>query len=267
MNDAARRVLGNVLIQRAPRASSRYAPPIDVEPLLEGWESLAANTVLSMCTWPKRIHSAVDRLAEWLSGDVRPGVACLYLSHLEYPTMASISLDIRERLEALDVVVRFEDGDTRAYRRLRASVDYPGRLVLTVDDDIVPPPRAFESFLSARQHNPGCFVSWAGPFAIGNGTLFDPSVIDQRWLSDMEWAVDNAVDDLWTTMWLFYSGVHCVHWIAAKHDIDSVQYTDRTVTFGNPTLVRMKIKAMCDKYPAIISKARLFAHEHRYSMV
>lgn len=197
------------------------------------------HLVVSLTTWPKRIatvHKVIDNM---LLQSRRPDKVILYLAEDEFPNRKlpeplELRLKRDERFE-----VRFVDNLYSHKKYLHVFKDFPGSVIVLVDDDIVYPNTMLRELMVHYRRNPHavvCFRShtmvmaknrqfapyceWMKERKIinrvshlifpttGGGTLFPPNVLPPETF-DVQKIRTTALtaDDLWIKWHLMLNGV------------------------------------------------------------
>lgn len=161
------------------------------------------NIILAMTTYPKRMTYAIRSLAFWRK--YCPTLKmCLFLSLDEYPEkIKSIPIEVIDQLIKMKVLLIFRNGNEKAFKSYFAGLYFKNFWILQTDDDFYPSDKTFKQFLEFHNKYKNSFISWSvrNENIVGNGVLYNPSMLDKRYLSDMPLAVKYDLCDIWLTYW------------------------------------------------------------------
>lgn len=161
------------------------------------------DIILVMTTYPKRLSYALRSLAIWRK--YNPTLAMvLFLSLDEYPEkFKSIPIEIIDIMIKLKIKVVFRNGNEKAFKSYFAGLYFKNNWILQTDDDFYPSDITFKKFLEYHNKYKDAFISWSlrNNNIVGNGVLYNPSMLDERYLTEMPLAVKYDLCDIWLTYW------------------------------------------------------------------
>lgn len=92
--------------------------------------------IVSLTTFPKRIHHVHLAIESILRGEVKPDKIILWLSRNQFDGHESLPSSLRA-LEQRGLEIRFMEGDIRSYKKFVYAIEeYKNDLLVTADDDI-----------------------------------------------------------------------------------------------------------------------------------
>ncbi|MBQ3366881.1 MAG: hypothetical protein IJG43_09410 [Acidaminococcaceae bacterium] len=103
--------------------------------------------IVSMTSYPPRIHSAVLALKTIFKQTKLPDKVILWLAESEFPNkLADLPINLRRLITEKNLQVRWCEEDLKSHKKyFWAFKEYPDALIITVDDDVIYPPRLIES--------------------------------------------------------------------------------------------------------------------------
>lgn len=123
-----------------------------------------ANLLISLTSYPARIDGVVHVLRSLIAQTVRAEALVLCLSSDQFPGQESdLPRSIRKMVDRRDVQILWQVGDIRSYKKLLPTLDmYPGKTIITVDDDTFYPRNLIEDLMHTSSLFPGCIVGTRG---------------------------------------------------------------------------------------------------------
>ncbi len=248
-----RRLIRNVAAKRLPKFFSKVPANID-RPRRE-------DVVVSLTSFPARIGYVYLTIESMLRQTVLPGRIILWLSKDQFPAEETIP----ERLDKLQnevFEIRFVEGDIKSHKKYYYSFqEFPEKIVITVDDDIIYPPKLVEQLLAVSSSFPNCIVAnvarkmtysegllngysqWkeATPFdkidnvQIGiGGVLYPPHAMFEDCLKlELSQKLAPSVDDLWLNAMARLQGTSVVKTPNKKAFLPIVIPENQTLTSVN----------------------------------
>lgn len=103
--------------------------------------------IVSMTSYPPRIHSAVLALKTIYKQIKLPDKVILWLAESEFPNkLDDLPVNLRRLIAEKGLTIRWCEEDLKSHKKyFWAFKEYPDALVITVDDDVIYPPRLIES--------------------------------------------------------------------------------------------------------------------------
>ena len=103
--------------------------------------------IVSMTSYPPRIHSAVLALKTIFKQTKLPDKVILWLAESEFPNrLDDLPANLRRLITEKEITLRWCKDDLKSHKKyFWAFKEYPDALVITVDDDVVYPPKLIES--------------------------------------------------------------------------------------------------------------------------
>ena len=103
--------------------------------------------IVSMTSYPARIHSAVLALKTIYKQTKLPDKVILWLAESEFPNkLDDLPVNLRRLITEKGLLIRWCEEDLKSHKKyFWAFKEYPAALVITVDDDVVYPPRRIEN--------------------------------------------------------------------------------------------------------------------------
>lgn len=146
-----RRLVRNKATQRLPKYFAKH--PADIS------KTRCENIIVSFTSFPARIGYVYMTVESLLRQTVLPGKIILWLSKEQFPTETMVP----ERLKKLQneiFQIRYVEGDIRSHKKYYYSFqEFPEKIVITVDDDIIYPPKLVEQLLAVSSSFPNCIVA------------------------------------------------------------------------------------------------------------
>lgn len=200
---------------------------------------VAKDTVITLTSFPKRIGKLWLVIECLLRQTLRAERIVVYLSKEQFPSKDLLPQKLLAYEKRKTVGFVLVDGDMRSYKKFwYALTDFPGKRLITVDDDILYAPTLIEKLCSATRNNSDCVVaaycSWIGRddkgnilpytrwpkksikagekgfdvfFGSGGGALFPIGSLqgaNQPYYIIKE--ICPLADDIWLNAWIRYNG-------------------------------------------------------------
>lgn len=184
------------------------------------------NIIVSLTTFPARINDVWMTIECLLRQTYMPEKIILWLSKNQFPNKNALP-EALLKLENKIFEIRFVDGDIRSHKKyVYAFKEFPTKLVVTVDDDLIYSPNLIENLVKAHELYPndvlccyakkldwdeaGCikpYNCWPVTsdidcsqifFGSGGGTLFQPSNMYKDVLNiELSNKLTPLADDVW----------------------------------------------------------------------
>lgn len=248
-----RRLVRNKASQQLPKYFAKH--PADIS------KTRCENIIVSFTSFPARIDYVYMTVESLLRQTALPGKIILWLSKEQFPTEETIP----ERLKKLQnevFQIRYVEGDIRSHKKYYYSFqEFPEKIVITVDDDIIYPPQLVEQLLAVSSSFPNCIVAnvarkltykdgilnnysqWkaAAPFdkidnvQIGvGGVLYPPHTLFEDCLNlELSQKLAPSVDDLWLNAMARLQGTCVVKTSNKKSFLPIVIPENQTLTSVN----------------------------------
>lgn len=146
-----RRLIRNIATKRLPNSFLKKPANID-RPRNE-------NVVVSLTSFPARIGYVFLTIESLLRQTMLSGKIILWLSKDQFPTEDSVP----DRLRFLQnevFSIRYVEGDIRSHKKYYYSfLEYPEKTIITVDDDIIYPPKLVEELVGISKSFPKCIIA------------------------------------------------------------------------------------------------------------
>ena len=131
----------------------------------------ADSVIVSLTTFPARIGYVDLAIKSLLNQTVKPGKIILWLAKEQF-----LGVEIPPQLMALcscGLEIRFCEEDLLAHKKYYyAMQEFPDKLIVTYDDDIIYPEDSLEKLLKMHQRHPGAIICNRGrEIEIRNGTV------------------------------------------------------------------------------------------------
>jgi hypothetical protein len=121
----------------------------------------AGDVVVSVTSFPARIHLAAPTLLTLLRQSVRPRAVVLTLSRSQFGPL-QLPYDVA-RLADRGLTVRWVDEDLRSYKKVvPVALDHPDATVVTADDDTLYPRHWLRALLAGRATDPQAVLGHRG---------------------------------------------------------------------------------------------------------
>lgn len=103
--------------------------------------------IVSMTSYPPRIHSAVLALKTIFKQTLLPDKVILWLADSEFPNkLDDLPVNLRRLIAEKDLSIRWCEENLKSHKKyFWAFKEYPDALIITVDDDVIYPPKLIES--------------------------------------------------------------------------------------------------------------------------
>ena len=103
--------------------------------------------IVSMTSYPPRIHSAVLALKTLYKQTKLPDEVILWLAESEFPNkLDDLPVNLRRLIAEKGLSIRWCEEDLKSHKKyFWAFKEYPDALIITVDDDVIYPPKLIES--------------------------------------------------------------------------------------------------------------------------
>lgn len=196
------------------------------------------DIIVSLTSFPTRIDTVWMTICSLLQQTICPHKVILWLSNEQFPEMAGVPqslLDLQNDLFEIKLVPE----DIRSHKKYYyAFRDYPEKIIITADDDILYTPDMIERLMTEHNNNPSdvlcCFGvkmmyskegklkpynSWVVIpykqkdkdivfFGSGGGTLFPPKLIREEVLNKEKFLqLTPTADDVWLNAMVKSSGI------------------------------------------------------------
>lgn len=246
------------------------------------------SIVVSMTTFPVRNRAACYAIKSILLQSMQPGKIVVYLSQEQYQCLP---IEFNVLHEKFGINFCFVEGDLKSHKKyLYAFRDYPNKLIITVDDDLIYPENLIETLYAKYKENPNTIICFRGrkmakdkqgnmlPYSkwnineregveypsydimpsTGAGTLYFPGSVDDM-IYNTELIKENALtaDDIWVkTMSLkrktkvIKSHNRCRYLSAIKTKGDKKLY-DMNRQCGNDRVVERLVKIFPEAFELI----------------
>ena len=138
-----RRLIRNNATRRLPKYFAKH--PADIN------RTRQEDVVVSFTSFPARIGYVYMTVESLLRQTALPGRIILWLSKEQFPTEETVPEHLK-KLQNEVFQIRYVDGDIRSHKKYYYSFqEFPEKKVITVDDDMIYPPRLVEELLSVSQ--------------------------------------------------------------------------------------------------------------------
>ncbi len=146
-----RRLIRNVAAKRLPKFFSRE--PANINRLRR------EDVIVSLTSFPARIGYVYMTVESLLRQTSLPGKIILWLSKDQFSSEETVPERLRQ-LENEVFRIRYVDGDIKSHKKYYYTFkEFPEKTVITVDDDIIYPPKLVEQLLVTSDMFPGCVVA------------------------------------------------------------------------------------------------------------
>lgn len=177
--------------------------------------------ILVMTTYPERMQFAIRSLSLWK--EYTPSLKmALFLSKEEYPNgINSIPKNDYDKLLKLNVELIFRNGNEKAFKSYFAGLTFKNKWLLQTDDDYYPSKQSFRQFMDLHNKHKKSFICWSRlkNNIVGNGVLYNPSMLDKRYLDDMPLIVKFDLCDIWLSYWAKKSKINVVSGVGIEKNI------------------------------------------------
>lgn len=248
-----RRLIRNMATRQLPKYFAKH--PADMN------RPKREDVVVSLTSFPARIGYVYLTIESLLRQTVLPGRIILWLSKEQFPSEETVPKRLKE-LQNEVFQIRYVDGDIKSHKKYFYSFrEYPEKMVITVDDDIIYFPCLVEQLLDVAQRYPNCIVAnhakkltytdgalndykhWrlAKPFdtvdnvQIGvGGVLYPPNCLFADCLKlELSQKLAPSVDDLWLNAMARLQGTNIVRTDNKKEFLPIVIPENQTLTSTN----------------------------------
>ncbi len=224
------------------------------------------NCALVITSYPARLKFVPQVIEAWTHSIEQPEKKVLYLSLAQYPNRdKDIPRDCFCKLQELDVTIIYRKGDERNFKSYFAGEDFPGWWLLQVDDDYIPSDGSFDRFYNLHKKHPNAFISCLDiPVIMGNGILYNASMLDSRYITDMYKIVPLLLSDIWLSFWACVAQIEVIP-MNPKLDrvvIEEANLTNLGQEYGNNSYIKELSKLLINEYPKEYEIAKAFAGEN-----
>lgn len=159
-----RRMIRNSATKRLPVYFAKH--PADMN------KPVRENVIVSLTSFPARISYVYLTIESLLHQSVLPEKIILWLSKEQFVDENTVPERLRE-LQNKVFQIRYVEGDIRSHKKYYYSfMEFPGKTVITTDDDIVYPPLLIEQLLGVSKLFPQAIVAnIAHKLTYSNGLL------------------------------------------------------------------------------------------------
>lgn len=212
-----RRLIRNMASKRLPQYFAKHPVNIDRSP--------KQDVIVSLTSFPARIGYVYMTIESLLRQTVLPEKIFLWLSKEQFPSEDAVPERLRNLQNGI-FQIRYVEGDIRSHKKYYYSIrEYPGKTIITTDDDIIYPANLVEGLLAFSDKYPGCIIAniakkltytngvldgykkwtWSKPVDIINnvqigagGVLYPPNCLYEDCLNlELSQKLAPTVDDLW----------------------------------------------------------------------
>lgn len=195
--------------------------------------------VVSLTSFPARINTVWLVIECLLRQTVLPEQIVLYLSKEQFDTIDKLPSQLLSLVKRHVLVIKMVDQDIRSHKKYWYAIkDYPNKILVTVDDDIIYESNAIEQLLQFYKEHPKCiparfvtkmcfdevtkhilpYSKWKGRvdkgkigselfFGSGGGTLFPPNSLSGANVTfDTIRNICPLADDIWLNAWVRKNG-------------------------------------------------------------
>lgn len=212
-----RRIVRNTATKRLPKYFAKHPANMN--------RTKKHDVIVSLTSFPARIGYVYMTIESLLRQSVLPEKIILWLSKKQFPMETMVPA----RLKCLQnevFQIRYVDGDIRSHKKYYYSIrEYPGKTIITTDDDIIYPANLVEGLLAFSDKYPACIVAniakklsytngvldgykkwtWSKPHDFNNnvqigagGVLYPPHCLYEDCLNlELSQKLAPTVDDLW----------------------------------------------------------------------
>ena len=248
-----RRLIRNRAAKRLPKYFSKQ--PADIN------KDRQENVIVSLTSFPARISYVYMTIESLLRQTMLPSKIILWLSKKQFQIEEAVPLQLRN-LQNEVFTIRYVDGDIRSHKKYYYSFkEFPDNTIITVDDDIIYPPKLVEQLLDTSDSFPNCIVAnvarkltycdgklnnykqWAeaNPFEINDivqigvgGVLYPPHCLFEDCLKlELSQKLAPSVDDLWLNTMARLKGTPVVKTSNHRAFLPIVIKNDQTLTSVN----------------------------------
>ena len=121
----------------------------------------AERIIVSLTSYPARIESVAAALESIIAQSKKPDLVALYLASDQFPGKDE---DLPSRLLELQdegsLLIKWVDEDLKPHKKyFYALQEYPGDLIITIDDDLIYPPDMIESLCAMHYRHPDAVIA------------------------------------------------------------------------------------------------------------
>lgn len=119
--------------------------------------------IVSLTSFPQRINTVWMTIESIIRQNCKPEAIVLWLSRTQFPNeFEDLPLHLLKQIDN-GLSIKFVDGDIRSYKKFYyAFHEYPNKLILTIDDDLLFPSYFLKSIYDCHKQNPRCIVASFG---------------------------------------------------------------------------------------------------------
>lgn len=121
--------------------------------------TIAENTIVSLTSFPKRLPTLWLVIESIKHQDILPEKIILYLSEEEVGDKKNIPQSLLDEEDSI-FEIRLRSGKLRAHGKYHfAMIDFPGKNIVTVDDDIIYPPTMLKFLILGHEKFPSFVIT------------------------------------------------------------------------------------------------------------